>query len=985
MRLQARAGQIPFLPVPHARRASAGTDRPATARRHRLGRTWLLALALAVACTKTTPPPVEPTAPTDAAPPVDAEEAYAGHHGGAAGPTLRERPAAQPVTDRDAALDAVLRGNPDGAIAFLRPHVAATPDDLPARLQLARAQLMVGQLADAEATLADPSGDPDDPQVLLRRARLAWCRGQLDQARTLLDAGLAKHPNDLPLRGELLSQLSRRGHGQAPEAKALMDGLYDAYDAGTAKTADDLLAVAQAALARGSGGAFHDANMVLQDAESLAPVAEGAWVADDVLLLRGAMFLEKYAEGDAAQTFALLLERDPWHPDALVGLARVHVVGMRFAEASRHAEEALQVDPTRPDAHAVLGRIALIEGRRSEARERGNGKALAVDPPHVGGLAVLAGLAIAEGDAKAYAQHRDAALVRDRRGRDFFVDLGDILSFLHLYPEADRVLREAAALAPDDPYVQSALGLNQLRLGQETEGRQALAAAWKRDRFNERTRNVLDLYEKTIDVHYAERKDGDLVVRLPKADRELVEPSLLASVRRSRDELDRHYGMKAGSLRLEFYADPEAFSIRTVGVPSLGALAVCFGPVITFVGPFSGAYNIDMVIRHELSHTYAIALSGGRVPRWFTEGLSEWESELADPAWARESAELLSQARRAGKLRRLSELELAFIRAEDGMMMEVAYATSAYALRYLGQTYGREKLVAVLRGYAKGEHTDALFREHLGKDLAIVEKEFERWFFAELDRKVSGWEPSLGDPSEGEPEPEPGAKPKPKADPRDALLRTAIAQAGEGKTDDATRTLEQLLAKGGDGYVPRMMLAKLLLDGPTPAAAVRHLEAAMGHHTEAIEPLVLLANLARKQGNVDDEKARLRASLAIDGDSLEPAARLLMLAVVTDDADARAVALRRVQGIAPLHPIALAAQALALAGRKDQQALAGQHLRRALRDLDPGQGPSDTFVVVALAAQALGQAADAKTMADAALEDPELPKVARDRLAKLGR
>jgi tetratricopeptide (TPR) repeat protein len=986
MRSYARAGQSSLL-WPHRRGglSPARPGRPTPRLRHRLGRALLVALALSLACTKTTPPPVAPTARTEPTAPADAAKAYAGHDDGA-GPTRRQRPAPRPVTDRDAALDAVRHGNPEGAIEFLEPHVEAHPDDLPARLELARAQMMVGRLEQAAATLADPAGAPRDPQVVLRRARLAWRRGQLDDARALLDAGIAEHPASLPLRGELLAHLARRGQGQEAEAKALMDGLYDAYDAGTAKTPDDLVAVAQAALARGSGGAFHDANMVLQDAESLAPASEGEWVADDVLLLRGAVFLEKYAEDDAAQTYAILLERDAWHPDALAGMARVHTSGMRFAEASRHAEEALAVDAGQPTAHAVLGRIALIEGRRDEARERSEAKALAADPTHEGALAVLAGLAIAEGDATAYARHRDAALRRDRRGRDFFVDLGDILSFLHLYPEADRALREAVALAPDDPYVQSALGLNLLRLGHEAEGRQALALAWKRDRFNERTRNVLDLYQNTIDPHYVERKDGDLVVRLPKADRELVEPGLVASVRRSRDQLDQHYGMKAGGLRLEFYADPQAFSIRTVGVPSLGALAVCFGPVITFVGPFSGAYNIDMVIRHELSHTYAISLSGGRVPRWFTEGLSEWESELADPAWARESAELLAQARRAGKLRRLSELELAFIRADSGLMMEVAYATSAYAMRYLGQTYGRDKLIAVLRGYATGAHTDALFREHLGHDLATVEKGFEQWFFAELDRKVSGWEPS-----EAEPEPEDapeGAPPpggtKPEPDPRDALLRKAVAQAGEGKTDEATRTLEQLLAKGGDGYVPRMMLAKLLLDGPTPAAATRHLEAAMGHHTEAIEPLVLLAGLARRQGQVDDEKARLRAALAIDGDSLDPAARLLMLAIVTDDASARTLALDRVQGIAPLHPIALAAQALALAGRKGQQAAAGQHLRRALRDLDPEQGPSDTFVVAALAAHALGQAADATLMATAALRDPELPKPARDRLAKLG-
>ncbi|MCA9650982.1 MAG: tetratricopeptide repeat protein [Myxococcales bacterium] len=917
-------------------------------------------------CTKA---PVAPpmASPEPEPPPLgDTSAAYADHEQPDA-PTRRERPAPKPVEDREAALDAVIHGNPEGAIDFLAGHLEQEPGDLPARLALARAQIMVGALADASTTLADPAGAPDDPQVVLRRSRLAWRRGELEQAQALLERAHKAHPDDLPLRGELLALLVRRGQGATPPAKALLDGLYDAYDAGSAKTADDLVAVAQAALAQGTTGAFKDANMVLQDAEGLAPVGEGSWTADDVLLLRGSVFLEKYAEAEAAETFGMVLERDPWQPDALVGMARVHMNGLRFAEAARHAEEVLQVDPHQPDAHAVLGRIALIEGRREEAEQRGEGEALAVDAHHTGGLAVLAGLAMARNRPADYAKWRDEALKVDARGRDFFIDLADILGFLHLYPEADRILREAVALAPEDPYVQSSLGLNLLRLGHEGEGREALGRAWKKDRFNERTRNVLDLYEQTIDPHYVEQSHGELTIRLPKEDGELIEPGLLASVRRSRDELDGHYHMKAGKLRLEFFADPQAFSVRTVGVPSLGALAVCFGPVITFVGPYTGAYNIDMVIRHELSHTYAISLSGGRVPRWFTEGLSEWESELADPAWARESAELLSQARRAGKLRRLSELELAFIRAENGMMMEVAYATAAYAIRYLGQTYGRDALIEVLKGYRDGADTDALFREHLGKELAVVEKEFERWFFGQLDAKISGWEPS----TEG------------KGDERDALLRKAMEQAGAGKTQEATRTLQELVAAKGDGYVPRMMLAKLLLDGPDPSAARRHLEAARGHHTEAIEPLVMLANLARSQGNVDEEKQQLQTALQIDGDSLEPAARLLMLGIVTSDGPAAARALERVRGIAPLHPIALSAEALEGAKRKAERARATSQLRRALRELKPGQGPADTFVVAALAAEALGQADDAKTLAAAALADPELPKVAADRMRPL--
>lgn len=896
----------------------------------------------------------------------DASSAYRAHDAKLApeqGP--RKRPDPAQVTGRDAALAAVAADNPEGALAFLETHVQAEPADLDARLALSRAQVYVGKFDEAAATLADPKGAPNDPDVVVRRSVIAERTGKAAEAIQWLEAATAKHPDHLPVRGELLWMLGRTGKIDTPRAKALLEGLYDAYDAGRGTSAAELLAVAQAALSRGSTGGFQDGNSVLQDAEEAAPVKEGSWIGDRVLLVRGAVFLRKYAQNEAAETFGLILERDPWHPDALVGMARVHVAGLRFADASRYAEEALQVAPGHPDAHTVLAEIAIIEGRHEEASERITKHVLTANPSHRGGHAVLSSLAIYQNDRKAYERSRDAVLAVHPTDGDFFTHIADILGFLHLYPESDEVLREAVGLAPDDPYVLSALGLNQLRIGKEKAARASLAAAWKGDRFNERTRNVLDLYEDTIDKHYGEKTLGDLTVRLPDEDRDFVEGALVGSISRTRSELDAAYHIKPKNLRVEFYSDPQAFSVRTVGVPSLGALAVCFGPVITFVGPYTGAYNMDMVVRHELAHTYAIQLSAGRVPRWFTEGLSEWESELEDPAYARESAELLAQARAAGKLRRLSELELAFIRAESGLMMEVAYATAAYAMRYIGSTYGREKVVAMLQGYAKGRSTDALFSEHLGKNVAAVEKEFEQWFFAELDRKVSGWDPS----GEGEP------------DARHETFERALRMADSGDIPGATHELEALVQKDGDGYTVRMMLAKLLVDSSKGSAAVRHLEKARKFHTEAIEPLVMLANLARDQGNVDEEKRRLTEALEIDGDSLEPAARLLMLGHVTGDKKAVALARRRVGAIAPLHPITLCDEALRLAN-DGKKADAKKFLDRGAGTLAAGVGPSDTFVVASLAAAALGDQSRAKQLAKSARADGKLPKIASDKLPK---
>ncbi|MEZ4382902.1 MAG: hypothetical protein R3A79_16320 [Nannocystaceae bacterium] len=508
--------------------------------------------------------------------------------------------------------------------------------------------------------------------------------------------------------------------------------------------------------------------------------------------------------------------------------------------------------------------------------------------------------------------------------------------------------------------------LNLLRLGDEAAGRAALAKAWKRDRFNERTRNVLDLYDNTIDKQYTDVTRKALALRLPTVDHEFVEDGLAEAYSRARAALDTSYGIDPGTLRLEVFADPDHFSIRTVGVPSLGALGVCFGPLITLLGPYHGTHNIDQVVWHELAHVYAIRLSDGRVPRWFTEGLSEWESELADPAWARESASLLTAAAKAGKLRRLGDLELAFLRAESALGMEVAYASSAYAIRYLGETYGHAKLEAILKGYATGAATEELFERHLGKPFKTIEDEFDAHLRARLQATIRGWSPSQ----------EPGSD-----DPRDALYVATVQAVKAGDAQTAEQNLHKLIQSGGDGYRVRMALADLLRAGPSWQSAEAHLQRAHEFNAEAIEPLVGLSELARRRGDLAAEKARLGDALAIDAMSFDPAARLLMLAAASGDAKTRDLALRRARAIAPLHPITLSGRALALAGAGDTKAALALH-RRA-REATPQRGPSDTLVVMALAAAAVGDAAAAKELAAAARKDDKLAKVAKDALAKL--
>jgi tetratricopeptide (TPR) repeat protein len=881
--------------------------------------------------------------------------------------TPRERPEAGEVHGLPEALAAAAAGNPEGAIKFLENSLKQDPSSLESSLALASALWQVGEyersieVQTRSLTLsADPSAQSDMHLTLaLRHATL----GQADEADKAIDAADKLTPSRIEVKGMRMHVWTRTGRSDTPKAKAMMESLYDDYDASAADTPAELLAVARAAIARGSGGAFQDANMVLSDAEELEPASKATALADELLFLHATIFMEKYASGEAADTLSMILTRDSWNPQALAQLSAVYLKQLALADAQRSAREALMVNPREPTAHATLARIDLIEGRRDEARKRLRESVFVVNPHHTDGLAAAAALAIFDDDEGAYGQARDAALAWHAQGWRFFTSLSDLLGFLHLYPESDQILGEAKKLAPDNPYILSAFGLNRLRLADEKEGRAAIDLAWKSDRYNERTLNTRKLYRDRIEPHYVDYAQGKLNLRVPKEGSEAILPELYEEIARARQTLDHHYGIDPGITRFEIYDTPDDFGIRTVGVPQLGAVGVCFGPTITAIGPYFASHNFYMVAWHELAHVYAITISRGRVPRWFTEGLSEWEASVADPSWTRRSTALLKEARAQGRLRRLSELELAFLRAGSSAMMEVAYMTAAYAMRYLGETYGRAKIIAVLRGYGEGKATPELFAEHLGKTLPQIEKDFDRWFHAELDRSISGWSPSA---ERGE------------TDGLNMRFADALEQAQRGDFSEAGRSLQAMIEDGGDGFETRMTLARVLMQGPGRASAKPHLEKAATFNLESPDPASLLAKLARESDQPKDELKQLNRVLDLDAVNFESTRDLMAIAMAHGDKASLERGARRCRAIAPLHPACLAATAHASAKRDKRRAKA--LLDQAAAAMTKTAIDAPTAAILSMTAKLLGQSGRAGEWAKQAKSGEGLSPAVERRL-----
>ncbi|MGB1014399.1 MAG: tetratricopeptide repeat protein, partial [Nannocystaceae bacterium] len=301
---------------------------------------------------------------------------------------------------------------------------------------------------------------------------------------------------------------------------------------------------------------------------------------------------------------------------------------------------------------------------------------------------------------------------------------------------------------------------------------------------------------------------------------------------------------------------------------------------------------------------------------------------------------------------------------------------ASYAMRYLGRTYGVAKLKAILKGYGAGKTTEELFSQHFGKDLATVSKDFDTWMVAQISAKVTGWHPKSKRGKN-----QASATP----DPRDKLLAQAVTEARAKDYEAASRTLQKLIGARGDGYHARMMLGEVLLQGPSWKSAKQHFEKAHGFHTESIDPLSKLAQLAQRSGDVAGEIKVLTTAIEIDGMSFDPAARLVVLATLADAKAAQKKALTRAVAIAPLHPISLAGRALEAAGKKASRKRAEGLLKRAVEGVSGGQSPAnaEALLMVALASEALGNREQAAALVAKINPKANLSKPAKDAVARL--
>ena len=645
-------------------------------------------------------------------------------------------PAAAAAQDGPVSLDGIeqwiLTGRYDEAVEQLEARADEAGDPRALRLRV-EALTSTGRYDEAAAAFEGVDAPALGLGVL--RGRVALLVGDREEARRSFEEARAVGGEDALVASFELARLAwDRG-----EIEAATEGFYrmiDAYNLGAADTAEELVAVGQACqlLGRDDPELFKDALRAYDEAVALAP----SWPAPRIRI--GELFLEKYDSSQARSSLTDVLRSNPRHPEALLAMART----MRFDGDPRSREvldSALEVNPRLIPARVHQAWLHLGAEQFGEARDEAE-KALEVDPGSFTARTLLAAAAFLEGRGEDFARLRDGMLADNPRYADLFNDLADASVNNRLYPQARDFAAEAVRIDPKSWRGYGLLGMNQLRLGDIEAGRANLETSFAGDPYNVWTKNTLDLLDTFGDYRKVESEHFEFHIHDREAD--LLAPYMVELAEEAWATLSERYRFEPPApIRVEVYPSHADFSVRTVGLAGLGALGVCFGPVLALDSPSArqvGHFNWGGTLWHEIAHTFTLLATDAKIPRWLTEGLSVFEERRARPGWGDDVQVRFLTALRDDELLGIAEINDGFVRPRFPNQILLSYFQASLICDWIEENYGFNAILTMLAGYRDGRSTEEVFEEAM----SLALEDFDERFFGHLRARFGGAMASLG-------------------------------------------------------------------------------------------------------------------------------------------------------------------------------------------------------------------------------------------------
>lgn len=743
---------------------------------------------------------------------------------------------------------------------------AAVPD---AKLGLAQAAFEQGKFGEAEKqALAAASSAAHRTRAMTVRAQVLRATGRIREAIKLLEVVSAGSGTDSRrvrlLLGEYLLDVGKRA-----DAEILLHKVIDEYNDGTitAQDAEGLAHVGRAAFLLRSP---KDANAAFKESERAdkTRVETHLWAAE--------LFLDKYDSGHAEEELNEALAESKNRADILVALARVKLdQNLDFDGAETLIKRALEINPKHAGALAVRAGLSLRD-MDIAAADKYVAEGLSVNPSDLELLSMKAAARFLDDDLRGFETVKKTVFASNPEYARVYSIVGEYAEWEHRYDDIVGMMKEATRIDPDDGKAWAALGLTQMRGGDETAGLESVRKAWGKDKFNVRVFNTLNLYEQELANQYELVSDGIFKIRYAKDEKAVLERYVPRMLGEAFASMKARYGhVPTVPVQVELYSSRQSFSVRTSGLPNIGIQGVCFGRVIAAVSPKAEPFNYGNVLWHELGHVFAIQMSKNRVPRWFTEGLSEYETIARRPSWARELDAELYQAIRKGKLPGAVNMNRAFTHAGSANDVSVAYYAASQMLLWTVEKFGMAKVSAALQLWGQGKKTPDVIQRAFGMTAAEYDAGYRAWELARLSRYENQYLFSLSGKSVDD------ARKGVERSPSDASahveLSVALLRANKGKEAkaeiDAALTIDP---KSPDAHFVAAQLARGAKDF---GEAKRHLETmrSLGHDGFVIH--AMLADLAEARKDEATMRFHLEAAHRLDPSQSEPIKGLLDLAI----------------------------------------------------------------------------------------------------------
>lgn len=765
--------------------------------------------------------------------------------------------------DAEADLTAALAGSNKGAALLGLSELMRITGRYPEALS--RAQLALDAGADAQA-------------VALAAARALRDSGEVEAALTRLRsiAAATAKPEVRLLLGELLLEVGKRA-----EAEPVLLSVIEDYNADRVPETDG------PGLAR-VGRAAHllrspkDANDAFDQAEKADPGNLAT------LLYRAELYLEKYDPGHAEEVLSEALQVAPQHPVANMLLAEVRLAqALDFDEAERLARLALAQNPKLPSAYFVLAGIA-VRDQDLAAADRHVAEGLKGNARDLPLLSMRAAVRFLSEDNRGFEQQKRDILRLNPEYSRLYSIVGEFADWEHRYDEIVVLMKEAVALDSKDSRAEAELGFNLIRSGNDPDGVAALGRSFRMDPYNVRVFNTLEMYEGVIVRDYVTVKHPRFAIRYKKTERELLDRYVPELMGRAFDVMQKSYGFTPQiPIGVELYAERENFGIRTGGLPQIAIQGVCFGKTLASMSPERESFNLGMTLWHELSHVFHIQMSRARVPRWFTEGLAEYETIIARPEWVRENDQELFEAVRTNRLPALGNMSRAFTRAEEMEDVGTAYYASSQILVMMAERYGHDKLALMLREWGAGKTSEQVMQNALGKKPGELDQEFRAFADKKLLRFSQQFMPMQRKGRLDKLRAEAKAAPKDvrrqlryvlsllrdsgadeaekvlaeveRLEPHNADARFIRAELDQREhPEKAIAGLKKMVEAKQDGYSVQLLLGKLLAAAGDDPGARAALEKAASFDPLSATPFYLLAEIAHTRADDDAELAALR-------------------------------------------------------------------------------------------------------------------------------